>query len=390
MLAPINWIDLCLGKSMRPQGMDRVRRLAIQLLYRQFMARQKTCCACNVKYQGFYVFGIFLVCLLPVSVFTGCRSHPVTPAQDFLSTNHTVSATKKGMVDYTKIIKTSKLDGLIAIERYGVYELSDANGDIDFIRLRIKFIGLDDVSGKEVAAEWPLLETFFSGVSTLLSTETGIETEKIELIARAGGCQIHVLAGYVNDVKCNKAPIKLTGSDNSFFIKTSIKQYNDCINSGANHTFCMNYAANSGNRSVSSGVSLLTKDKLKRFCTDALTREFVDYGFDSTCEIIHNETERYFLIKNIRTKGYITDGYWEQFAIRFSYLYGKNSGQEFIGDLKIMDGKCVARIMLLGKRPNAYEDELTQCGKEVHRKMGQAENYLAGWFNQYFSEKKGT
>jgi hypothetical protein len=320
----------------------------------------------------------------------GCQSTPVAlenSNMDNIPDAKTV-AMKGRSVDYKNMVAISGFKDLIEVEQYGVYELLDSVGDIEFIRLRVKFTNLDDQSSRKLINERDLLNIFFHGVSTLVSTETGVETQKIELIAQAGGCQIHALAGHVKDVKCPKAPIKVTGSDNSFFIKTSIKQYADCLNSGANHAFCLSYAASSGNRSVASDASILTKEKLKQFCVNTLTKEFSDHDFESDCKIVHNKTERYFSIKDIHTKGYITDGYWEQFTIRLSYLYGKNAGQEFIGDLKMVNGKCVARIMFRGNRPEEYGDDLNQCGEKIYQEVLTAEDDFANWFNQYFAEEK--
>jgi hypothetical protein len=326
----------------------------------------------------------FLI-LVAATILIGCQSNPPVNTQDSFTAQHTSAKVKEGTFDYQKILAGTSLNKLLQIEQYGVYERPDKTGNVDFIRLRVKLIGFDKQAGTEIAGEKELFDPFLHGITALLAERTAVNKQNIELIMRAGGCQIHALAGSLSDVKCDKAPVKLAGADNSAYLKDSLQQYAECKNAGGNEAFCLDYAASSG---TVSNTSVLTKNKLKQFCEEVLAKKFASYQFESACEIVHNPTERYFLIGGIHTKGYLTDGYWEKFAVRLSYLYGKNAGQEFIGDLNVVDGKCVARIILRGVRTNAYNDKLTQCNKKAGQKMRAAAETIAGWFNQYFMENK--
>lgn len=316
--------------------------------------------------------------LAVVAFFSACGfSQTVKNANHLSNAKPSIQETRQADFDYRKIMQASGISDIFQVEKYGVYEAVDGS-----VVLRIKLIGIDDEAGRRISDDHSLLNHLFNRFSLFLSKETGIDIQKIGLIAQIGACQAQVSGGNLLDIKCDKAPVSINTVRGRSALEIHINKIRYLQQKLDTCLKRIDYAACLNNDYV------LTQTKLQQFCVKALAKAWEEYDFESDCQVEHSVSGSFFLIKSIRLRSYISDGYWEKFDIQLNYRDMQNKDMQFFGDLKIHQPECAAKIMIVKKRPDekSFTRNLSSCDKNSHKKISKKEENLANLLRDYFDE----
>lgn len=317
-----------------------------------------------------------LIVLMVTVSLQGCNTNRVIDTQGNPITKDDSGLNfKRTEFNYHDLINQVETEDFLEIQDGGFYQQNGEDKNTGYFLLRMRF---KNVQQSIIASHKEALSRFFNVFSSVIADQLNIEVRNLKLKARLNDCMFYVSDRKVEDIKCEKKPVKAVILPENSNVLDKIKYFTEkhgaCLVLGIDSRKCLSYGR------------VIDKQKLHRFCLDKLKEKLSDYYLNAECIVEHKENQQYFLIKDLKTKSYVTDGYWERFSIKLSYFNGKNQDGEFYGDLQMIDGKCGSQITFSQDRPDPkyVKDTFSDCGKNSFRKKDAKEQELAAAFNRYF------
>lgn len=306
------------------------------------------------NYSYWSVSSLFMITLL---AFSGCAG--TTPPQkkvvpQVIASTATPFPAPKSQSYYRQVLQNLKFGGVFS---FGEVNETLTNGKVSFLTVPLHPKDTDKNS-KEInfINNENLLRQFGINGSQAFGEEVGISPKRVKFVIIENKCRANIIVDNVS-TECDRDESIKVGSSKSVLLEP----FKDLIK--ILHGFIDSIEG-----------SVLNKASVGEYCSKTLPKNFMGINIknDINCKKIINSVKGEYVIKDVKTTGFLTDGFPEKFDIKISNSKNSLESLGLVVDIAIINSAFSSATV---NRPSRYLKNIYD-----KKKLSDAEKYLATWY----------